>query len=365
MAGLIVHEWFEQYGGAEKVVEEMAGVFPDAGIACLWDDYPGRFARRPVTESWLARTSLRRHKSVALPFMLPTWRSIRVPEVPDWILCSSHLFAHHAKLDGTFGEVPKYVYAYTPARYIWNPELDQRGNSPVAKLVSKPLQAVDRARAKEAASIACVSEFVRSRVQDAWQRDCEVIHPPVNFEYYASSRQHELDAAELDVLGYLPGTYVLGASRFIPYKRLDLVIEFGAVNDIPVVLAGGGPEEDHLRTLAASAPVPVLFVSKPSQALLRELYARALAYIFPPVEDFGIMPVEANAAGTPVVAGRIGGSAETVANGVSGVLLDSFSPSEMRAAAGSLTSITAEDCGRQATEFEEATFREAIERLVG
>lgn len=365
MPGLIVHEWFEQFGGAEKVVEEMAEVFPDADIACLWDDYPERFAGRPVIESWMANTPLRRHKGPALPFMLPTWRTIRVPGTPDWMLCSSHLFAHHARLTGAAGDVPKFVYAYTPARYIWNPELDQRGDSPLARLVSKPLQAVDRARAQEATSIACVSQFVRARVQEEWQRDCEVIHPPVDVDFYTSSREDELSAAETDILDALPETYVLGASRFIPYKRLDLVIEFGTANDLPVVLAGGGPEEAHLRSLAASAPVPVTFVPRPSPALLREIYARALAYVFPPVEDFGIMPVEANATGTPVVAGRIGGSAETVADGVSGVLLDDFSPTAMKAAAGSLSSVTAENCREQAGKFEQSVFRAAITRWIG
>lgn len=365
MPGLIVHEWFEQYGGAEKVVEELASVFPDAAIACLWDDFPERFAGRPVIESWLARTPLRRHKSRALPFMLPTWRSLRVPETPDWMLCSSHLFAHHAKVAGVHRDVPKYVYAYTPARYIWNPELDQRGNSPLARLASKPLQAVDRARAQEATSIACVSNFVRARVREAWQRDCEVIHPPVDVEYFASSREYELSAAEIGVLESLPETYVLGASRFIPYKRLDLVIAFGAANDLPVVLAGGGPEEARLRALADAVPVPVRFVKRPSRALLRELYARTSAFVFPPVEDFGIMPVEANAAGAPVVAGRIGGSAETVADGVSGVLLDHFSPAEMRAAADSLPSIEPADCRRQAAKFERSVFRDSVARWTG
>lgn len=365
MPGLIVHEWFEQFGGAEKVVEEMAAVFPDAAIACLWDDYPERFAGRPVIESWMASTPLRRHKGAALPFMLPTWRSLRVPETPDWMLCSSHLFAHHARIAGAAGDIPKFVYAYTPARYIWNPELDQRGDSPLARLASKPLQTVDRTRAQEATSIACVSQFVRARVQHKWQRDCEVIHPPVDVDYYASSRERELSPEEIDVLESLPETYVLGASRFIPYKRLDLVIEFGAVNDLSVVLAGGGPEEAHLRSLAASAPVPVQFVERPSPALLRELYARALAFVFPPVEDFGIMPVEANATGTPVVAGRIGGSAETVADGVSGVLLDDFSPAEMQSAADSLSSITADNCRSRARKFERSMFRQSVAEWVG
>lgn len=359
MAGLIVHEWFEQFGGAEKVVEEFAALFPDARIACLWDDYPQRFAGRSVTESWLARTPLRKNKSLALPFMLPTWRSLNVEPTPEWMLCSSHLFAHHAQLQAP--DVRKYVYAYTPARYIWNPELDQRGSSAVVRLAALPLQKLDRARSHEATSIACVSHLVRDRIREAWGCDASVIYPPVDVEYFSANREHELNEPETDIVQALTQPYVLGASRFIPYKRLDLVIEFGEVNGIPVVLAGGGPEEARLRSLAAAATVPVSIVPRPSRALLRELYSRALAYVFPALEDFGIMPVEAAATGTPVIANVFGGAAETVVTGTTGVLLEGFSKVEMRAAAELLPSISSDECRRRAGKFDRAVFRNAIE----
>lgn len=365
MPGLIVHEWIEQYGGAEKVAEEFAAIFPDAAIACLWDDYPERFAGRRVTESWLSKTPLRRRKSLALPFTLPTWRSLYVPEHPDWMICSSHLFSHHAKLAGSGRPVPKYVYAYTPARYLWNPELDHRGNSAAARAVSKPLRAIDRARAKEATSIAAVSNYVRERIQNAWLRDCNVIHPPVDVDYYSGSKAQFLTSQESGLLESLPGTFVLGASRFVPYKRLDRVLAFGEANQIPVVLAGSGPQEPALRELAESTNVPVQFVVRPSQPLLRELYAKAWAFVFPPLEDFGIMPVEANAAGTPVIASIVGGAAETVSDGVTGLLLESFSPSEMRSAAEALESIRPEDCRQQTQKFDRRVFHRAIRSWVG
>lgn len=365
MPGLIVHEWIEQYGGAEKVAEELAAIFPDAAIACLWDDYPERFAGRNISESWLSKTPLRRRKSLALPFTLPTWRSLNVPERPDWMICSSHLFSHHAKLAGSGPAVPKYVYAYTPARYVWNPELDHRGNSAAARALSKPLQAIDRSRAKEATSIAAVSNYVRDRIQNAWLRDCEVIHPPVDVDYYRTSKAEFLTPAESDLLNSLPDTFVLGASRFVPYKRLDLALAFGEANQVPVVLAGSGPQESALRELAESTTVPVQFVVRPSQALLRELYAKAWAFVFPPVEDFGIMPVEANATGTPVIASTVGGAAESVSDGVSGLLLESFSRSEMRSAAAALESIAPEDCREQTAKFDRLVFHSAIRSWIG
>lgn len=364
MPGLIVHEWIEQYGGAEKVAEELAAIFPDAAIACLWDDYPERFAGRSVTESWLARTPLRRRKSLALPFTLPIWRSLRVAERPDWMLCSSHLFSHHARLAGPGDPVPKYVYAYTPARYLWNPELDHRGNSMAVRAVSKPLQAIDRARAKEATSIAAVSNYVRKRIQNTWLRDCEVIHPPVDVDYYRTSKAEFLTSSEADLLESLPETFVLGASRFVPYKRLDLAVAFGKANQVPVVLAGSGPGEAALRALAESSNVPVHFVIRPSQPLLRELLAKAWVFVFPPVEDFGIMPVEANAAGTPVVASTSGGASESVDEGVSGLLLESFSGSEMRAAADAVDSILPQHCLKATAKFDRSVFHSAIRSWV-
>lgn len=364
MPGLIVHEWLEQYGGAEKVAQELAVVFPDAATACLWNDYPQSFGDRLVQETWLSKTPLRRNKGLAVPFMLPTWRHLDVADVPDWVLCTSHLFAHHASIKRSLGKIPKYVYAYTPARYIWAPGLDRRGNSRLARLAARPLQKVDRARAQEAMSIAAVSNFVRRRIENTWMRECRVIHPPVDVEYFSSSKLNELTPVEQELLASLSEPFVLGASRFIPYKRLDLVIAFGASNGFPVVLAGSGPEENVLRALAQSVPVPVTFVLKPSHALLRELYAKSLAYVFPAIEDFGIMPVEANAAGTPVVASAIGGASETVVQGVSGVLLESFSTSEMKTAAASLTSPLADDCQKQAAKFDRAEFRRAIKNWV-
>jgi glycosyltransferase involved in cell wall biosynthesis len=365
LPGLIVHEWIEQYGGAEKVAEEFAAIFPDAAIACLWDDHPQRFAGRNVTESWLSKTPLRRRKGLALPFTLPTWRSLNVAERPDWLLCSSHLFSHHAKLAGSRHPVPKYVYAYTPARYVWTPELDHRGNSAPARAISKPLQAIDRARAQEATSIAAVSNYVRERIQNAWLRDCKVIHPPVDVDYYSTSKAQLLTSAECDLLASLPNTFVLGASRFVPYKRLDRVLAFGEANQIPVVIAGSGPQESALRELAESTGVPVQFVVRPSQPLLRELYAKAWAFVFPPIEDFGIMPVEANATGTPVIASTVGGAAESVSDGVSGLLLESFSRSEMRAAAAALESIAPQDCQEQTAKFDRRVFHSEIKTWIG
>lgn len=365
MSGLIVHEWLAEHGGSEKVVEQMAATFPDARIHCLWDDDPNRFPDGRVTESWLARTPLRRHKSLALPFMPHAWRGLAGGEAAEWVLCSSHLFAHHASLEGASANTPKYVYAYTPARYIWTPELDNRGQSVPARIGSAALRPLDRKRAQEARSIASISEFVAQRIRDHWGRDSKVIFPPVDVQLFVTDSRNSLSDTEIEILASLPDTFVLGASRFIPYKRLDLVIRLGVAAGVPVVLAGDGPSSSALRALAAEHPGQVTFVVRPSQALLRELYRRALVYVFPPVEDFGIMPVEAMATGTPVVARTVGGASETVLDGVTGALFDSDEPSALLEAFGRAVGARPQDCENRAWEFDSALFRSQLSDWVG
>ncbi|MFD0047174.1 glycosyltransferase [Pseudarthrobacter scleromae] len=175
-------------------------------------------------------------------------------------------------------------------------------------------------RAAEAAEVAANSHFVQKRVKETWGRDSHVIYPPVDVEEIRAVEDwyEHLDSFEQAIAEDLPKNYIFGASRFIPYKRLDLVIRAGELTGLPVILAGAGPEEENLREQALRASVEVRFIRSPTDALLRTLYQRAAVYVFPPVEDFGIMPVECMAAGTPVVSNRQGGAGESVIDGVTG-----------------------------------------------
>lgn len=314
MAGLIVHEWLEPRGGAERVVDSMREAFPDADLLALWNDAPEKYP--DAQETWLAKTPLRRNKAAALGFMPTTWRHVRPFKSHaqhDWMLVSSQLFAHHVQPSGLDQSIPKYVYAHTPARYIWEPGLDGRGSSNLVRLAAGILKPLDRYRAQEPLEIAANSEFVRERIQRAWNRDAKVIYPPVDVQSIKSTAnwREALLPEEEARISHLPGSFILGASRFVPYKRLDWVIEAGEKNDVPVVIAGSGPDESRLRILAQQKNVPVHFVENPSTELLYALYQAAAVFVFPPVEDFGIMPVEAQAAGTPVVVTNWGGAVET------------------------------------------------------
>ncbi|WP_127818194.1 glycosyltransferase [Microbacterium sp. CPCC 204701] len=356
MSGILVHEWLARHGGSENVFEVLSRTFPDAERFCLWDDSDGRFAG--VHETVLARTPLRRSKAVALPFMPSVWRHLPARHA-DWVLCSSHLFSHHARFAGPARDAPKLVYAHTPARYIWVPGLDGRGRGPAARTGSSLLRPLDRKRAAEPVAIAANSAFVAQRIADTWERESTVIHPPIDVAAFAAPPA-EVAPAERATLAELPAEFLLGVSRFVPYKRLDRVIETGLAAGVPVVLAGGGPDEGRLRAIAAKRSGRVIFVRDPSSGLLAELYRRALALVFPAVEDFGIMPVEAMATGTPVVANAIGGTAETVVDGATGALVHEWTRTELRTAVDRAVAARAEACVARAFEFDTPVFVDRI-----
>lgn len=368
MSGIIVHEWISKTGGSERVLDAMVETFPDAEIRCLWNDVPdSRYPGRTVRESWLARTPLRRSKAVALPFMPFSWRDCK-PGGYDWALVSSHLFAHHVSFADQSDDFRKYVYVHSPARYIWDPEMDERGLGLLPRLLSPALRRLDRRRAQEAYSLAANSEYVRQRIQRAWDRDSQVIYPPVDVAHIqrVKSWADELSDVERVAFDRLPVPFLLGASRFVPYKRLDLVIKAGEAAGLPVVIAGSGPDERRLREQAAGATVPVHFVSDPSDSLLYALYEAASVFVFPAIEDFGIMPVEAMATGTPVIGRRVGGVSETVIEGVTGSLIDDVDSSRSLAAAVTLALVTAPGaCRSRARAFDSANFSQTLQGWMG
>lgn len=365
MTGLLVHEWVAKAGGSENVLEQFARTFPDSDLQVLWNDDPERFALRTY-ETWLARTPLRRSKALSLPFLPLTWRTVRARQEYDWVLVSSHLFAHHVKPRGLSPEVPKLSYVHTPARYIWEPDLDYRGSNSAVRLASLFLKPLDRARAQESTKIAANSEFTRERIRRAWERDAEVIYPPVDTQRIIEGKdwRDHLSGSELDQLERTPKSFLLGASRFVSYKRLDLVIEAGEATGTPVVLAGRGPEYDALQAKARQATVPVAFIDRPSDALLYALYQRALALVFPAIEDFGIMPVEAMAAGTPVIVPPIGGAVESTRLAEGGAIADMESPSSWREALDAVFKLDRSTLPARASQFSSHLFRERVRSWV-
>lgn len=365
MSVVVVHEWIEATGGSEAIVESFVSLLPDAHLYCLWNDSPERFADRDVTESPLARTPLRRSKALSIPFQPAVWR--RVPGDYDLALVSSHAFAHHARFPESGPELRKFVYVHTPARYLWAPELDSRGAGLLGRIAGPPLRALDRRRSStDDRQLAANSAFVAGRIGRAWHEDAAVIHPPVEVTRIQSTDWESLlTDAEHEVLAALPEHYVFSVGRLIGYKRFDKVIEFAAMTDTHVVLAGSGPLDEKLRGMAAELRAPVTFLGRVSDALMFVLHRRAQAFVFFGVEDFGITTVEALAVGTPVIACDEGGSTEIVTTSAVGALCDVDSTADLRSALDRVSGIDPETVRTHARRFSREVFAHNIKNWVG
>jgi len=308
MHTLVAHEWIAEIGGSENVFEQIRrAVAPDRAV-CLWNDDPQRFGALEV--SWLAHSPLRGRKAAAMPFMGSAWKHVDLTGV-DRVIASSHAFSHHLAGRAAARGIASFAYVHSPARYVWVPELDDRGKSVIGRLGRSYFRSWDRRHASKDVRYAANSVFVAARIAQAWGVDASVIYPPVDVDRIQRG-PCALSAADEAVLANLPAEFVLGASRFVPYKNLDAAIMAGEIVGLPVVLAGDGPDKMRLKASAGGARVPVAFTGRVSDGLLVELYRRAALFVYMAVEDFGIMPVEAMACGTPVIVNDVGGARESV-----------------------------------------------------
>lgn len=342
----VVHEWIDSYAGSEQVFEALAQTYPDADLFAL-SRRPSislSLGGRPVRTTVLDRSRLPR--AASLPLMPLAWRLLGSAKY-DVVLSSHHAFAHTNRLGGV-----QLCYVHSPARYVWSPEIDGRGSASYLLPARAALQRVDRAAAQRVHSFAANSSAVARRIEQYWGREAVVIPPPVRVEFFGS----DLDEPR-------SGDYVLGVGRFVPYKSLHRVIEVADRVGLPAVIAGRGPDQSRLLAAAATARVPVRIVESPSDAELRALYRNARCLVFPQVEDFGIVCVEALAAGTPVVARRAGGALDIVQDGRAG-LLAGESVDELAAAVRVIDEIDRSACVESAQRFSRAAFRSIVQAWV-
>jgi glycosyltransferase involved in cell wall biosynthesis len=349
----VVHEWYGATGGSEKVFVKMAALVPHAKRYVLWQDRDAVVEGPPLHQSWLARTPLRYAKPAALPVMPLAWRTLS-RETFDVVISSSHAFAHTVKLGSP--ERTRYLsYVHSPARYVWSPGFDGRGSGRLLSLPRRVLQGIDRRLSRHVHSYAANSHEVRRRIERYWHRDAYVINPPVETEFYlgapAADQQQNRD-------------YLLGVGRWIPYKNFGLMIEIAERAKLPLVLAGSGPQEVALRKQAAAAGVAVTFEVRPSDERLRQLYWGARALLFPVHEDFGIIPVEAQACGTPVIGLRSGGLLETVLDGQSGFLAAGLDPADYAGLTARLGELSPGPVQASAARFTPANFQLSLTKWI-
>jgi glycosyltransferase involved in cell wall biosynthesis len=305
----IAHEWLAARAGAEKVFEALAEAFPDADLYALTrePDVPFDFGGRDVRTTFLDTEVLRRRRDLTLPLMPLAWRLLGARSSYDTVVTSSLACAKGFAPGRT---ATHYCYCHAPMRYAWQPDIDSRSHAlgPAVDLGLKWLRRWDRRSAAWVDSFAANSTAVRQRIRDFYDRDAELIHPPIDTDFFTPG---DLNA------GGEP--YVFAISRFIAYKRTDLAIEAAARAGLPIVVAGSGPLETELRATAERVGADARFEIQPSDERLRELYRGATTLVFPALEDLGMIPVEAQACGTPVVGLDEGGTRDTVVHGTTGL----------------------------------------------
>jgi glycosyltransferase involved in cell wall biosynthesis len=310
------------------------------------------FGGRKLNTTFLDRGPLREHRSLTLPLMPAAWR-MASREQYDVVITSS-VGCVKGFYPGRSALHLSYVYA--PLRYIWDPDIDRRTRLRIPKSVLGAFRTWDCNASEYVDQFAAVSNEISERIMRAYGRESRVINPPVNTEFYRPATTASPSRG-----------YLLAASRMVPYKRLDIAIETAAMLDRELVVAGWGPQEAELRELAKRVGgKKVTFEIRPSDERLRELYQNADALLFPAHEDFGIVPVEAQACGTPVIALDAGGTQETVINGVTGILVRSQSPTAFAHGMDRLARKrpAAEDCVMNASRFGEESFQKRIRAWV-
>jgi glycosyltransferase involved in cell wall biosynthesis len=302
---LIVHDYLIQHGGAERVVDALLEIYPGATLATsvISDSYRKHHDGRHVRTSYLqtlpgSEAAFR----ALLPLYPSAFRRMSLPKA-DLVIVSTSGFAHHVARNV---DAPVLVYCHTPPRFLWRAD-DYFGDRRAARAVAEPvlarLRRLDRAAAAVPAQYLANSQTTAERIEEIYDRSAPVVYPPVAVQRFRPDRERE--------------DFYLVVSRLLDYKRLDLAVAACTRLSRRLVVVGDGPGAGRLRALAGPT---VSFMGNQGDAVVADLMERCRAFIFPGEEDFGISPVEAMAAGAPVIAFNRAGATETVIDGETGVL---------------------------------------------
>ncbi|WP_414041114.1 glycosyltransferase family 4 protein [Acidithiobacillus sp. M4-SHS-6] len=301
----IVHDWLVTYAGAERVLEQVLHCYPDADLFSLVDFLPadgrGFILDKPVTTSFLQRLPRARKKYRAyLPFMPLAVEQFDLSGY-DLVISSSHAVAKGVL---TGPDQLHLCLCYSPIRYAWDLQhqylresgLDRGIKGWVAKLILHYIRLWDVRTANGVDSFIAISHYIARRIRKVYGRDSTVIHPPVDVGAFPLRTDKE--------------DFYVTASRMVPYKKMDLIVEaFSNMPDKRLVVIGDGP--DFAKVRAKAGPNVQLLGFAGAEAL-RDHLQRARAFVFAAEEDFGIAPLEAQACGTPVIAYGRGGALETI-----------------------------------------------------
>ncbi|MGH8778550.1 glycosyltransferase family 4 protein [Paraburkholderia sp.] len=353
----IVHDWLVTYAGAERVLEQIVACFPDADLFSLVDFLDDRtFVRgKPVTTSFIQKLPFARTRYRAwLPLMPLAIEQLDVSAY-DVVISSSHAVAKGVL---TGPDQVHISYVHSPIRYAWDlqhqylqqSKLTSGPKSALARLILHYIRNWDIRTSNSVDSFVANSAFIARRIKKVYQREADVIFPPVDVDAFTLNEQKD--------------DFYLTASRMVPYKKIDLIVEaFAKMPERKLVVIGDGPDMQKIR---AKAGPNVEIMGYQPFAVLHDRMRRAKAFVFAAEEDFGISVVEAQACGTPVIAYGKGGALETVRDPSqpqpTGLFFDEQSIESIVGAVDAFASgahrFVAADCRRNAERFSAPLFRE-------
>jgi len=358
----IVHEWFVNYMGSEKCIESFTNIWQEADIFALVD-FLGEKEREIILKGKSVNTSFiqklpgakKRYRSY-LPFMPLAIEQLDVSQ-HDVIISSSHAVAKGV-LTGT--NQMHVCYCHTPVRYAWdlyNQYLKEAGLTRgikgfIAKSILHYIRMWDISTVNRVDYFIANSHYIAKRIKKIYNREADVIYPPVDVDKF------RLNSVKED--------FYLAVSRFVPYKKMDLIVEaFAKMPDKKLFVIGSGPDELKIKSLAGPN---VTFLGYQADEKLREYMGRAKAFVFAAEEDFGITNVEAMACGTPVIAFGKGGATETIVEGKTGMFFNIQSPDSLAETVGefekNVDSFIPEEISKHAQKFSRGRFEKEMTDFV-
>lgn len=304
----LVHDWLNQVGGAEDVLADLVDLYPDAPVyTSLYapDMMPDSYRKWDIRTLWTNRMpGIHRRHQPYLPLYPLAWSGLDLSEY-DVVLSNKSGFCMYLQ----HGPRTLHIcYCLAPTRYVWEFDsyIAREGLSKPVTRMMRPLIALlrrwDYRAAQRVGQFIAISTEIQQRIKTYYQRDSVIIYPPV-------------DTSRFNVTNAPPEDYFLIVSRLVPYKQIDLAVQAATRLGVPLKIGGKGRDLDRLRALAGPT---VEFLGYVPDDALPDLMARCKAFIFPGLEDFGITPVQAQAAGRPVIAYGGGGALDTVIPGKTG-----------------------------------------------
>ncbi len=309
----LIHDWLTGYRGGEKALDALCAVFPSADLFTLFHA-PGSTSptieRRRITASplqWLPAATRRYREYLPLfPWAIEQFNL----DGYDLVVSTSHCAAKSVVVPGRARHL---CYCLTPMRYAWDQfeayfGADRVGRVPSALLrpVMARLARWDRDTAHRVHRYLAISQYVARRIRAYYNRESSIVFPPVDTVFYTPA-------------AFPLSSHFLIVSALVPYKRVDLAMQAAHQAGVALTVVGDGPERSALEAFAGGQ---VQLVGRQSDEAIRDLYRRSVATVLPGEEDFGIVPVEAQACGRPVVALARGGALDTVVPDVTGVLVE-------------------------------------------